>query len=364
MPSPDRKTVLTSTAILCVARNETPYTEEWLEYHFGLGIDRVYYVSTDTDFTSVEAYLEGLRCRSRVELFHFDDFRPGWQMRCYNTYFPRIEEDWVLVIDVDEFLYLQDFPGISEYIGSMAVDIGQVQFPWLILMSGVYSHPRVFDILGESRKHISDHVKSMVRRECSSGVGIHSHDTGRQLSCLSSGAVRPAGPRHGVLYDDPQYFDRHPFVLHFYSRGHLDVLCRILDHQFFNSKSGPLERERLSRYLLGAADWWNIPTRYMLMKFFASLPTADFRRPPPELDSRTDVRALERIFLENIGRIVDFDIADIESLEGAFELRYGLSRKLESQDLTAQCDLSDYLRCSTQLEYVDRLRESMKKSQR
>ena len=41
---------MTTTALLCVARNELPYTEEWLEHHLSLGVDHIYYVSTDTDF--------------------------------------------------------------------------------------------------------------------------------------------------------------------------------------------------------------------------------------------------------------------------------------------------------------------------
>lgn len=353
---------MTRTAILCIARNEVPYTEEWLEYHFSIGIDRVYYISTDTDFNSVEAFFSGSKFRSRVELLHFDDFKPGWQMRCYNTYFHLVEEDWVLVIDIDEFLYLNGFSGISEYLGTLMQDVGQIQFPWLILMSSNYIHSRVLDILGGSEQHMSDHVKSMVRRECSSGLGIHSHDTGRQKSCLSSGVVHPGSPKHSFLLDKPEYFSNHPFILHFCSRGHLDVLCRIIDHQFFNSKNGQGERERLQSYLLNAASYSNIPTRYLLMKFYASLPATNIDCPVPDLVCRTDLLALRQTFLSTINRIVDFNVSDLAHLEELFECRYGFAEKLHSQDISGMCDLDEYLKGSTQLHYIDRLRASLHKS--
>ena len=83
------------TAILCIARNESPFTAEWLEYHFKLGFDRIYFVSTDASFEIIEEFFERSEFRSRIELLHFDDFRPGWQMGCYNTFFPLVKEEWV-----------------------------------------------------------------------------------------------------------------------------------------------------------------------------------------------------------------------------------------------------------------------------
>lgn len=350
---------MSSAAILCVARNETPFTEEWLEYHFSLGIDRVYYVSTDPDFDRIKSFFDESRFRSRVDLQHFDDFTPGWQARCYNTYLPLIEEEWVLVIDLDEFLYLGTFSNIGAYLNTIGSDISQVQFPWLVLMSENYSERRVLDIPKQAAKYISDHVKSMVRRDCIARLGIHSHRTHRLNSCLSSGHTFAARNKHSLLLKNPRYFESHPVILHFFSRGHLDVMSRILDHRHFNTKSGEGERSRLSEYLNGPATWSSIPNRYMIMKFMSSLPTAAVPLNLPLVQAQTDVTELERLFIKYIDEFIDLKDFNGDCLATFLENRYRLAQKLSGQDLSREVDLDDYQKCRSQLEYVSRLRTAL-----
>ena len=90
-----------STAILCIARNEQPFAEQWLEYHLGLGFNHIYFVSTDENFSDVQKYYLALNLGAKVSLHHFDDFRYGWQLACYAGFLSRIREDWLLVLDLD-----------------------------------------------------------------------------------------------------------------------------------------------------------------------------------------------------------------------------------------------------------------------
>lgn len=352
---------MTTTAIVCIARNETPFTEEWLEYHFNIGIDRVYYISTDFDFAQVKAFFDGCKFRSRVELFHFDSFNPGWQIRCYNTFFPLVKEEWILVLDLDEFLYLNSFPNIGEFLRTVNNDVGQIQFPWLNVISNAYCHHHIFNILNQTEKYVSDHVKSMIRRRCSSGLGVHSHRIYQSKNCLSSGLQISAKPHHSFLFNDTQYYNNHPFIFHFCSRGHFDVLNRIMDHQFFNTKNGPIEKNRVSSYLLNEADWSNIPTRYMLLQFYLSLPKVNIECSMPKMVSRTDISRLKKIFMGIIKNIVDFHDSDLDNIETRFENRFHLAHKLSSQDLSMIYNLPDYLKCNSQLEYIDKLRKSLEK---
>ena len=279
-------------------------------------------------------------------------------MRCYNAQLPLIKEDWILVIDIDEFLYLNTFPDIHEFLRTFGDDVGQVQFPWVNVMSYGYCHDRVLDILGDSRKYVSDHVKSMARREFTGGFGIHAHGVGQASNCLSSGLAVPCRARHSFLFDESRYCEMHPFVLHFCSRGHFDTLNRVIDHQFFNSKNGQLEKNRLARFLLNNPDLSNVPTRYLLMTFYLSLPTTDVRCSVPEISARSDVPDLKRIFLTNIGKIVDFSCPDPGNIEAWFEECFQFSRKLESQNSRDMFKLDDYLKCASQLEYIDKLRKA------
>ena len=94
------------------------------------------------------------------------------------------------------------------------------------------------------------------------------------------------------------------------------------------------------------------------MEFWESLPTAEVRCALPELESTTDVRALEQIFLQSIGKIVDFEAPDLDDLELRFERLYRFAHKMRSHGSSATYDVDDYLKCGSQLEYIGKLRKS------
>jgi hypothetical protein len=351
------RTSVSTTAILCVARNELPFTEEWLEYHFALGFDRVHYVSTDEDFSRVEAFFDLSRFGDRVELHHFTEFEPGWQIRCYNRHLGAVEEDWLMVLDLDEFLVIDPGTTIVDLVDGLDDSVAQVQFPWLLAMSDEYWQAGALDIVDHARGHVSDHVKSLVRREQTHGLGVHAHNVGAATTILSSGQVVSSKPRHRQLLDDPAAITQSPFVLHLSSRGHLDVLTRIIDHQFFNAKNGQSERERLTRYLKGDATWSQLPNRFLMQKFYESLPVTSIPTYLPATTSSTDIDELNRNFLNQICKIIDFDFEGPGDVSARFEERYRLSQKLRSQSLDEQVDLNRYLSGSTQMDYMSELRD-------
>ena len=345
-----------SAAILCIARNEAPYTAEWLEYHFGLGFDHIYYISTDENPSPIKALLEKSRFISRIHFFHIADFRPGWQLRCYNIVFPLVKEDWILVLDLDEYLALNSFTSLDEHLESIDHQVSQVQYPWLNVISSQYEHNCALDILKTSAVHVSDHVKSMVRRENATSLGIHSHNVGHNNTILSSGRKVQNSPRHKFLFYEMTYSDQFPCILHFCSRGHFDLLNRTLDHQFFNIKCGDAERKKTVNYLTGIPNWSNIPNRCLLQKFFASLPVVNTEFAMPELQSKTDLTVLRDIFLEIINREIAFNPADENRAATDFEEQFQFNRKLISQDPASLCSIVDYLKHKTQLDYIQELR--------
>ena len=349
---------MTTTALLCIARNELPFTDEWLEYHLGLGFDRVYYVSTDSDFAAIREFFDRSPCRDQVELSHFETLGPAWQVRCYNERLPSIREDWVLPLDVDEFLYLQPWENIREYLASAPAQVNQLQFPWLNLISSDYWLDRTFDLLSRSDPRLSDHVKSIVRVRDVFQLGVHAHTLRGTKSCLSSGQEVTAISRHSFLLEDTGARIEHPVILHFCARGHMDVLIRIVEQGFHNQKCGSPERQRLRRYLREDASWANIPTRYMLMQLWSSMPKANVQLRLPQLQSRTDVHHLKATFRASMQRILGFD-GPIEDVAEWFEDRYHLARKIRAHNQAAHYDAGEYLKHSTQLAYIEARRKSL-----
>jgi hypothetical protein len=278
-------------------------------------------------------------------------------MQCYNNCLPQVKEDWVLVIDLDEFLYINPFRTIQDYLETIDVSVGQIQFPWLNLMSDQYCHGSVFEIIRSSKKFTSDHMKSMARRTCCSWLGIHAHDTKGMKTVFSSGVETNSSHRHPIFFDDTDYYYQHPFILHFCSRGHFDILTRIIDQQFFNSKCGPQELNRVRNYLVLERSWSSIPARCLLMLFYFSLPAIDIHIEIPSLESGNQIDDLKKIFLRNINKIIEFEVTDLDDLETHFEDAYQFSGKFSLHGQPAVGNLKDYLQRGCQLGYIDQLRK-------
>jgi hypothetical protein len=354
---------VTTAAILCIARNETPFIEEWARHHLALGFDRIYHVSTDDDPLTAERAIDAAGLGPRVRFLHFDDFRPGWQIRCYNAHLPLVREDWILVLDVDEFVDLHPFDSIHDLVATIPADVGQVQFPWVLKIPSGYSRDSVLGGAPGDASHVSDHVKSMVRRDATTWLGIHAHDPGGTRTVLSNGDPVPGGSRRPELLAGAGHDG--PVVLHFASRGHLDVMIRIADHRFFDSKSGDRERSRLARFLVEPASWASIPTRCLLLQYYRSLPVADRRPPVPVVGARTNLDALRSSFLSRINRLVEFGCTEPGAIEEAFESRYRYAmkltalRRLAELNGSAGADLDEYLGHATQDGYIDKLRVAL-----
>lgn len=342
-----------------MARSESPFVEEWLEFHVRLGFDRVHLVSTDESESEMEDCLRSSVFRDHVALHHFDAFQPGWQMACYNAFLPRVEEDWLLVLDVDEYLCLGEGKDLRSFLDALPGDIGQVQFPWLNAVSDSYFHASTFDVLRDSRQHVSNHVKSLVRRRNVTHLGIHGHAIRGGRNVSSALVEAPAHNTHEFAFRNPEYYRAHPFVLHFASRGHFDVFNRIIDHRFFNTKNGSTERRRLRDFLTREPTWENLPTRCLLAQFYRTLPSVEVVARVPRIEARTDGAMLTRKFLDNIRKVVDFDCRDPGLAHREFEDRYRFARKLSRMVLPSAEGHDEFLGCDSQLEYVGRLRERL-----
>lgn len=348
-----------SAAILCIALGEQPFAAEWLEYHLALGFDHIYYIITDTEFEAAHSFYAGAGFGDRVSWHRFDQQYTGWQLGAYCEFLTRFTQDWLMVMDLDEFLYFPGGETIGAYLAALDTGIGQVQFPWLTAPLQNYRSSSVLGSLAGTPKFANNHVKSIARRGKLASIGVHAHRVGGAKTVLSSGKLVKPDHFHTDAVRDPSYYQRHPFVLHAVSRGHIDILNRICGHRFNNVNCGHGERARLRKLLTGRPVWSALPNRLLLQKVQQAFPRVTLHPKLPRLSRATDSDLLLDMFLQQINTIVDFQCSSREDFEAAFESRYMLDYKINRFDVTGFVDIEEYLQSSTQLDYIVRLRNRL-----
>jgi hypothetical protein len=119
--------------ILAICKDENEYLEEWILYHYNLGI-KYFYIGDNMSKVPIQETIQNLELPDdvviKVDLWSVEAI--GSQMMFYSFAGVEIQEknfvDWVLVIDIDEFLVLkegkvQDFIRGMEDTGAIAIGL-------------------------------------------------------------------------------------------------------------------------------------------------------------------------------------------------------------------------------------------------
>ena len=120
--------------IVCVAKLESDYIEEWVKYSFSLGFHHIYlYDNEDKPIYKklLQSYLDkmtiihypGNNYKEAVQYMILSDFAQKYMFTNNNTH--------VAHIDIDEFIVLKKHKNISEFINEYIVDdCGGIAIPW------------------------------------------------------------------------------------------------------------------------------------------------------------------------------------------------------------------------------------------
>jgi hypothetical protein len=113
-------------ALVCIAKDEDRYIQEWIDYHFKLGVDDIFIYEHD--------WRCGLK-QNRVHKIPFDG--PSRHTLAYNDWlFRRAEEfDWVIFLDVDEFLVLKQHGNIRQFLheyGNIPDSVDAIAVNWMM----------------------------------------------------------------------------------------------------------------------------------------------------------------------------------------------------------------------------------------
>lgn len=150
-------------AIVCIAKDEDRYIDEWVEYHLKLGVDRIFIYEND--------WSSGLRYRRGVVTIPFDG--PGRQIYAYNDFIftngeTGIVYDWAIFIDVDEFLCLKQHNNIKDFLrdyGNIPQRVDGIAVNWMTFGSGNNVQPNgsVLERFTMRAAEPERHIKLIVR---------------------------------------------------------------------------------------------------------------------------------------------------------------------------------------------------------
>lgn len=101
-------------AICCIAKNQDNYIDEWIDYHFKLGVDNIHIYQNNWKYNGKFLYDE----RIVLEYFQKNPIVEGGQILKYNEFIQKYCDvyDWAAFIDIDEFISLRQDDNIKSFL--------------------------------------------------------------------------------------------------------------------------------------------------------------------------------------------------------------------------------------------------------
>jgi hypothetical protein len=154
-------------ALMCIAKNEDNYIQEWVNYNKKLGFDKIFIYQNDWR-CSIED--------PKVIKLEFDG--PNKQVLAYNHFIKNNlnNYDWVAFFDVDEFLVLKKHNNIKDFIQEYS-DYNAIGINWYLFgdngHEGVDDEYSVLKRFTKRQSSINPHIKSIIKLTSNVIMGVH-----------------------------------------------------------------------------------------------------------------------------------------------------------------------------------------------
>lgn len=175
--------------IICaIAKNEEKYILDFCKYHLDLGFDEIHVYDNDPEFP-----LGQIIDIPGVIVHPWADGRSRYapQMTAYKDCIEKVDYDWCAFIDVDEFITLDGFDNISDFISSFDPSVQCIHLYERVYGDGGKVEPDnpyvpVYDrILEPSKKYSKIYFKNIVNKNAS-GDFKNPHIFGRDVVTANS----------------------------------------------------------------------------------------------------------------------------------------------------------------------------------
>jgi hypothetical protein len=257
------------TAICAIVKNEAPYLADWIAYHKTIGFDKFFICNNESEDKTGDI-LEEAKSLGICECYYWP-YKDGvrTQDAAYKHLLNehRADVDWMLFLDVDEYLLLKKHPDVkallNDYDGISAIgmnwrifgDSGQSSYDTAPLFERfLQASPRNF-----GPNHL---IKTIARTADIVTAGVHTHELVENAKFINPIGTNlkhyPSARQDSVSHDIVQ-------INHYYSKtleeyvwkknrgsatlwkGHKDFISRNDDHFNFHNRNDFVDDEILTK---------------------------------------------------------------------------------------------------------------------
>lgn len=118
-------------AVCCIGRQENRYINEFIDHYLNLGVDKIFIY--DNNHGDEEYFESVVNNTTNIEIIDYRD-RDYCQLKCYQECYDKhkLNFDWFLFIDCDEFLYTNGFNSIKGFLTQAKFDsFDMIHVNWL-----------------------------------------------------------------------------------------------------------------------------------------------------------------------------------------------------------------------------------------
>jgi hypothetical protein len=162
--------LMTKIALVCVAKNEDNYIQEWLLYHKKLGFNQIFIYQNDWR-TSLQFDF--------ITKIEFDGNQK--QLESYNHFLKNYgpNYDWAAFFDVDEFLVLKKHPNVTEFVNTYS-NYNGIGINWVLFGDNNQPNPiKEYSLINrftKRKEQPSNHIKSIVKIKKCPKMFVHHPD--------------------------------------------------------------------------------------------------------------------------------------------------------------------------------------------
>lgn len=150
------------SALICIAKDEDHYIDEWALYHLKLGFEKIFVYQNNWRYSGnvLQKY------RNEIELIEFDGEK--MQMRAYNDFIDNqySNYDFAAFIDVDEFICLKQHNNINSFFDGY-LDFYGLGINWRCfgdnnLIEVIDNNYSLIDRFTKCEKNLDRHIKTIL----------------------------------------------------------------------------------------------------------------------------------------------------------------------------------------------------------